>query len=193
MRERAWRAIRIEHTEYSGSKVTNEMAPFWQKLARTLMIYGCDNPERYVNILYHYGVPGQKTLATGPFPNMLASDDAWDTYIKHNIQADMALIQQLESAKLTFKCAMTEVSADYPGHDNKWLWHLILMNRMYDLPPLFGCCLAAVENMPDTVAALRGAALDQLMTDPIGYVGTWRANIPVTLKAEAEQLLQLKL
>jgi hypothetical protein len=193
MRERAWRAIRVENAEYGGSTRTNEMAPFWQKLARMLMIYGCDNPERYVNILYHYGVPGQKTLAVGPFPNMLASEDAWDAYTKHNTQADMALIQQLESAKLTFKCAMTEASANYPGHDNKWLWHFILMNKMYDIPPLFGYCLAAVELMPSTMEALHGEATDQLMTDPLGYVKVWGDNIPASLKEEAEQLLQLKL
>jgi len=192
-RETYWRAMRVENVKLPNFN-TRELGDCWPRLARLIMQSGWSNAERFIHVQFKYGPSSEKlqTLEHGPLVNMLTSEKAMKQYTQYIVRADSMLVQQLESAKLEFKCASAECAGQYPHLPTRERWELILMNKMLDLPPLFRYCVASSEGLA-CAKDLWEEGFQQFMSDPIGYTRTWEATIPAEMKAEAEELLQLKL
>lgn len=192
LRELQWRKLRIDGIQYAyNANMTPK--PYWHTLAKKLMLLGITNPERFIHTQYMYSIMTALSLSDAPISNSFEHPTAIDRFQQYNARAEFYLTQELKSAILTFECTINEVSVSFPEKTDKELWKYVLINRMYELPPLFRYSVGVSEAIQEVIQIFHNEALQQLLSDPIGYVATWKGVIPEALKQEASGILQAQL
>ena len=166
-----------------------ELTTFWYKLARKMILLEIKEPERYMHAQFKHSAPIGDTLLEGPLQNMLLSDDAIKRYETYADRAEGMLSQALESNKLQFKLSMVQAHRRHPDYGDEKLWNFVLGNKIGKMSPLFRYCLAISENMSGPAEDLKPAAIEQLLTDPPGYLRSWGDVIPRPLIDELEETL----
>ena len=167
-----------------------ELRELWFKLARKLLLIGVKDPERYMHAQFKYSSPISESLMEGPLLNMLISDDALERYHNYADRAHSYLGQAMESDKRQFKLAMVQAHRRHPEYSSEELWDFVLQNKIGKMSPLFRYCLAVSENMSGLAESLKAAAIEQALTDPPGYLRSWKDIIPRPLTEEVEQILE---
>jgi len=191
-RECAWRRLRVEKVR-SAVYSSKELQPFWLKLARDLILQECDNPERFMHVQFCYGVPTGTTLATCPFTNSLQTTEAYKRYRRQSTRMDAHLAQDLQSNCRSFDYGMMDTRASYPHKSEREAWDFVLLNKLYDMSPLFRYCIAHSEHLASTTRLHYDEALQQLLSDPQGYAKVWKDVIPRQLLDTVANILQTKL
>jgi len=191
LREAKARSVQVSgRSEYlTGPK---DVKPLWMRIARFLLVHDVDNFERYIHAQYRYSIARDDTLSSAPNPGTFDTQQAMDRYLNYQRFADASLQQELASANLEFECCADEALTTFPHYSNRQLWNYVLMNTMLELPPLFRYCIATSEQLP-AADHFKEAAMQQFLTDPMGYVATWNTALPVELVTDAEITLMAKL
>jgi hypothetical protein len=169
--------------------------PIWYKIARMLLNAGVTNFERFIHAqhLHSMDVPGEKTLSHAANPGIYDTPRALQRFKTHDSRADDDMKQNWKSNALLFECSVNDAAVTFPQYTDRQLWNYVLRTQLNDLPPLFRYCLAVAEGLEDPQEMYYASALNQFMTDPIGYLRNWGDNIPPRLKEDAEILLMEKL
>jgi len=194
MREALARSVQIDgHTEVLR-RAGGTLKPLWYRLARYVICNDVDNIERYVHAQYRHCVvrdieDQDETLSMAPTPGMFDTDKAFGRYEAYDARADKVMASKLESLYIEFECCVGEAATTFTYYTDEQLWNYVLMNKMLDLPPLFRYCVAVSGGLQEPTAAYRSSAIEQYLTDPIGYSRVWGQAIPKELNDEAIGIL----
>lgn len=191
-REETWRAVRLG--EVPKNNQITKLKPAWRSLARRLRSVYCFEPERFMHAQWLNSVNvDEKTLSHGPFPNGFDNEAAVQRYTRYAARADQALQTELESNTKQFQFGVFETAMAYPQRNTKQIWDLVLRNKVYDMSPLFRFSVSIAEKLFEVAGIYRDEAVQQLLTDPAGYMRTWGKLIPDKLKQDVELILQTTL
>ena len=137
--------------------------PIWPRIARMLITYDIDDPERFV--LAQFDAHVDKRI----YPTMLLTQDAIEIYHKYAETADDILLSELQRENDLFIQLTSACSNDTPESR----WRAVLSDLSNDISPLLRYVIAVSSNLEDVAAKLRSAAVMQFMLDPCGYLRVW--------------------
>lgn len=156
--------------------------PAWPKLSAFLVKNGCD-PFLFFRAQI---VRGQL-----PLPHTLTSQHALAKYAAFRQDFRDSLPFRLRTQIERFKTAAATAAALYPGDLDQNVWRRVLLDDTQELSPLFRCCIAASEQLPEVYCCYYSRALGQTLVDVDGYLQSWGQLIPPQFASEVNYLRQL--
>lgn len=181
------------HEKRIETRTDREVAKVFWDLARWCIIEKIDNPEGFIAAQVAHNIPkelGDTTMGIAPnigsYQHDVKAFERWTAYRRRIVKE---LQQKFDSSSLEFECQVSTAKLSFPSYDNPRLWNYVLMNKMFELSPLFRYAVAFAELLPTPMEEYREAALQQLLVDPISYVAAWGTRIPHDIKNAASKLI----
>ncbi len=193
-RESRARSVQVDGRVERLAQLGSRSMQLWYRIARYLIRADVKNIERYVHAQYRHVVCKDKdnmdeTLSQTLCPGTFDTERAHDRYRRYDDRADKIMASKLESLYIEFECCVGDAATTFTYYSDKQLWNYVLMNKMLDLPPLFRYCIAASAELREPMTAYRSSAMEQYLTDPIGYSRVWGRAIPKELNDESTSIL----
>ncbi len=167
---------------FNGASKDN---PAWELVGELVLSQGWLSPEQFI--------AAQFTTGTIPQIKKLVSGDSCKRYTAYADDILLKLAAEWSTASMQFRSACRDTATTFPTYPNARIWRRTLMDFSYTISPLFRYCVAASEGFTEEAEKLYESALQQLLSEPDGYVSAWHGKIPGALLAAVAATINITL
>ena len=176
-------AIRNRRSHYVP---TADMKP-WLTVIDGMLARGWTDPEQFIAAQARSG-------ALLPYANQLACEKAMQRYERFIATVDESLQARFNAEAMSWGYAVDITMSVRAGRTQEQAERLVVVNLQFpEISPLFRYGIAFAKGYTDAAERLHDAALEQLLTNPLGYAKAWAGKIPPTLLEEALEQVVVKL